>query len=84
MERNSVTTISKLKLGDRFYKAGDKNKKVLEKFDHAVKQTRFQTYSHFAVPASVIDTLKPGHEVLSSYIMAMKSDTELIFLRHKI
>lgn len=28
MERNKVTTLGKLQIGDRFYKAGDKKKKV--------------------------------------------------------
>jgi len=71
MERNTQTTVYHLQIGDRFYKVNDKKKWVYEMVEGEVKQTHFQTYKHFA--------LKDGER----YPDAIKSITEVIFLRHK-
>jgi hypothetical protein len=71
MERNTKTAIYNLQIGDRFFKLNDKKKEVWEKVGHHIKQTKYQTYSNFA---------KRDYERFAS---AFKSDTEVIFLRHK-
>ncbi len=53
MERNTVTTIDQLQVGDRFYKANDKNKRMFQKVKAGSNgekyvRTRYKTYSHFA------------------------------------
>lgn len=70
MERNTVTTMYHLKIGDRFYKCSDKKKTVWTKVEAETKQTHFQTYKHFGI----LDGEK--------YPVAFKSDTQVIFLRH--
>lgn len=71
MERLTVTTIDKLQVGDRFYKAADRQKAVWTKVQHDVKITNFQTYKYFA--------LKDG----SRHPEAISKTTSLIFLKHK-
>ena len=81
MERNQLTTIACLQPGARFYKQNDKHKKVLEVIDHKPRQTQFQTYKYWCLPASIADKqLKP--EVIERYAMAIKKETPIIFLRH--
>jgi hypothetical protein len=70
MERNTATTIDKLLTGDRFYKAGDKNKEVYTVWDGKTKRTKWQTYKYHA--------LKDGEK----YPVAIKATTQIIFLRH--
>jgi L-rhamnose mutarotase len=70
MERNTATTIYDLQPGDRFYKANDKKKDVWEKVEHTMKQTNYQTYSHFAKREE------------DKYALAFKSNTQVIFLRN--
>lgn len=72
MERNTKTEIRELKPGDRFYKAADRKKEVWEKVEDNAKQTRYQTYSHFAK--------RDGDK----FSQAFKSDTLVIFLRNNI
>ncbi|HEY9362183.1 MAG TPA: hypothetical protein VIQ00_02895 [Chitinophagaceae bacterium] len=72
MERNTKTIVNNLAIGDRFLKVNDKKKEVWEKVPHEAKQTKYQTYSHFA---------KRDYERFPS---AMKSDTQVIFLRNKM
>jgi hypothetical protein len=71
MERNTKTTMYHLQIGDRFYKVNDKKKIVYTKVESETKRTHFQTYKHFA--------LKDGER----FPDAIKSTTEVIFLRHK-
>jgi len=65
MERNTKTTLGALQLGDRFYKAGDKNKRVWEvneKFINAtiahnpnfLPQYRFQSATRIVNTTPVI------------------------------
>lgn len=70
MERKTQTTVGELKIGDRFYRCQDKKKEVWQKVEHKVKQTGFQTYSHFAKRDA---DLHP---------QPLKKDTQVIFLRH--
>lgn len=82
MERNTKTTMYHLAVGDRFYKCGDKNKTVYEKIDHEVKQTSFQTYSHWAIEAKYLVRIIAASN-LEHFAKALKSDTDVIFLRNK-
>lgn len=72
MNRNDVAEIRDLKIGDRFYKAGDKDKTVYEKVEHDTKITKYQTYSHWGA----IDGM-------DKFPCAFKSDTMVVFLRNK-
>lgn len=49
MERNTQTTIDELAIGDRFYRAKDRNRKVLEKIEHKAFVTKHYTYRHWAL-----------------------------------
>lgn len=81
MERNTLTTANLLQLGDRFYKQNDKHKKVLVVVDHKAKQTHWQTYKHWCIPASIYDR-KHKQEVIERYATPVKANTQVIFLRH--
>lgn len=70
MERNTVTTIDQLRVGDRFYKQSDRKKIVWEKVFHATKKTHFMTYRFFAKQDGML------------YPEPIKKSTQLIFLRH--
>ena len=71
MNRNEVTEVKNLILGDRFYKQNDAKKTVLEIAEGEAKVTIFQTYKVFAKT--------PG----AKYAAPMKSNTPVVFLRHK-
>ncbi|MFL5808067.1 MAG: hypothetical protein ACJ749_01020 [Flavisolibacter sp.] len=71
MERNTQTTISELKIGDRFYKPTDKKKTVWEKVPGDAVVTKYQTYKNFAITAG------------EKYPVMMQKQTIVIFLRHK-
>ena len=81
MERNTLTAADKLQVGDRFYKQNDKHKKVLVIVDHKAKQTHWQTYKHWCIPASIYDIARK-QEVIDRYATPIKKDTAVIFLRH--
>lgn len=70
MERNTKTTIDKLAIGDRFYKASDKNKTVLQKVAHAPFQTKHYRYTNWAIKDN------------ERHADKMRHDTEVIFLRN--
>ena len=72
MERGTKTTAAALQVGDRFYKAVDKTKTVLQMVEHTAKSTKYQTYSLWYLP--------PNTD--AKYPKAIKGDTEVIFLRH--
>ena len=69
MERNEITEIKNLLLGDRFYKLKDKGKTVFEKVDAKAKTTQYQTYSHFAKVSG------------EKFPQSFKSETAVVFLR---
>jgi hypothetical protein len=71
MERNTLTSMGQLKIGDRFYLKSDRKKTVWEKVESEVKVTNYQTYKHFAQ--------LPG----MNYPQPMNRNTVVIFLRHK-
>ena len=81
MNRNTVTMISELKIGDRFYKAGDKNKTVFQKVDHKSKRTQWQTYTQFAIEAKILGR-DLNQSKIEEHAKAFKRDTSVIFLRH--
>ena len=70
MERNTPTTVNKLKTGDRFYKAKDSKKQVLQMIDHQAKETLHYTYHYWC------KTDNDRHP------QAIKGDTNVIFLRN--
>lgn len=49
MERNTVTTVDKLNLGDRFYCLSDKKKQPYTVVESKYKITKYQTYKHRAL-----------------------------------
>lgn len=71
MQKNTVTDITSLVPGDRFYKAADAKKEVWEVVEHDGKKTKFQTYNYFA---------KRDQD---RYPSAINRNTQLVFLRHK-
>ncbi|WP_346237745.1 hypothetical protein ABDK00_001545 [Niabella insulamsoli] len=71
MERNTITTVDKLQLGDRFYKANDKNKTVLTKVESEIKVTIYRTYRHFA---------KTDKE---KFPQPINANTRVVFLRNE-
>jgi hypothetical protein len=72
MERGAKTTAKALAIGDRFYKASDAKKSVLQMVEHKAKVTRHQTYTIWCIP--------DGRD--KRYPDAIKAETEVIFLRH--
>lgn len=68
MERNTITTVGELHIGDRFYKASDKKRVVWEKVESEIKRTYYQTYKHFAIT--------PGER----FPVAMNKDSKVVFL----
>lgn len=71
MERNTQTTVRTLEIGDRFYKATDKKKTVLEMIKHDPKTTKHQTYNYWCKG----DT--------DRHPQAIQGGTLVIFLRNK-
>ena len=72
MERNTLTFAKNLQIGDRFYKATDRQKTVLQMIPGETKVTFYTTYDLWCRS----DT---DHRP-----KAIKSDTQVIFLRHAI
>lgn len=71
MNRNTLTTVMALSVGDRFYKLTDRNKMVLMKVDAPVKKTEYRTYRHFCKSDS------------DRWPVAINGDTKVVFLRHQ-
>lgn len=69
MERNKLTTVDQLQIGDRFYKAGDQKKKVWTKVHNQAKVTNYQTYNHWGVPDG------------EKWPQALKGNSPVVFLR---
>lgn len=69
MKRNEITTAGALNVGDVFYKLNDKAKVKYTKVVGEVKRTQYATYS--------VSARKHG----SKFSDAMKSNTEVVFLR---
>lgn len=70
MKRNELTIAGALAIGDTFYKASDKTKKVFERIEGETKQSAFAMYN--------VTAHKHGSKVPE----AMKSNTAVVFLRH--
>jgi hypothetical protein len=71
MERLTSTTVDKLCIGDRFYKAKDKAKQVWTLVPSKKVVTKYRTYSYSA--------LKDG----TKHSEFVNADTQVIFLRHE-
>lgn len=69
MQHLELTTISKLQIGDRFYKKTDRKKVKYTKVLHAAKETPYYTYTNWA---------KADGNVA---VLAFKFDSPVIFLR---
>jgi len=72
MERGTRTNAKALAIGDRFYKATDAKKNVLQMVEHKPKVTKHRTYTLWCLP----DGRDPR------YPDAINSETEVVFLRH--
>lgn len=83
MKRNEKVGVEMLSIGDRFYFAKDKHKAVWEKVPGEVKQTQFQTYTQWAVPASVIDSPAANEMYVKSNFKALRKGTQVVYLRSK-
>ena len=71
MERNTLTEVSQLIPGDRFYLFSDKKKHPWTKMaPKDVKKTFFRTYKH------------EGHKDGEKFPKFMNSNTKVVFLRH--
>jgi hypothetical protein len=70
MQKNTATKFFRLQVGDRFYKASDRGRKVYEVVEAEKKVTSFRTYSYWAVADG------------SDELTAFKGDTSVVFLRH--
>jgi hypothetical protein len=70
MERNTATTVSKLQVGDRFYKKSDKQRLVWEMVAGQMKATHFRHYHYWAQMDNMI---RP---------QALDGKTPVVFLRH--
>lgn len=79
MEPRTLTTISQLKPGDRFYRAKDKHKKVFQLIDHEPHRTSWRTYKFWCMPADIIDRPVTSKD---AYAQAINKDSEVVFLRH--
>lgn len=84
MKRNEVTTMDKLSQGDRFYFANDKKRLVWQKVEHEKTQTRYKTYKHFALLASVVDNPCMKEEYKRNLIKAVNKETGVVFLRRAV
>ncbi|MFD2961342.1 MULTISPECIES: hypothetical protein [Olivibacter] len=84
MQRNEVSTMEKLTLGDRFYFANDKKRLVWQKVEHAATQTKYRTYKHFALLASVVDNPCMKEEYKKNLVKAVNKDTSVVYLRRAI
>jgi hypothetical protein len=70
MERNTVTTIDVLQMGDRFYKAGNAKKEM-----YTVVKVKPLKNKYFIL---VYGALKDGEK----YPVHIKKETKLVFVRH--
>ena len=80
MERNTVTTISALKPGDRFYKVNDKHKKALQVVEHAPKKTHFRTYKIFCCAVDIVEG-RLGQTAKEGFYNPILKDTQVVYLR---
>ncbi len=70
MERNTKTQVKNLVIGDRFYKASDGKRTVLQIVPGEVKVTKYTTYDVWCKADADL------------HKQAMKSNTQVVFLRH--
>lgn len=81
MQRNQRTAVSRLNIGDRFYKQADKSKKVYQMVEGEKKQTQYQTYRYWCCDASIIDSPNMTELMKASRYSAIKGDTVVVYLR---
>lgn len=82
MNRNELTTAENLKIGDRFYKLGDKKKEVFEMIAHEAKATHFRTYKLFCCPALAMDNKLMQKRLKDYQIKPILKETKVIFLKN--
>jgi hypothetical protein len=82
MNRFEVTTAASLKLGDRFYKKSDKQKKVLQMVTGDPKSTKYRTYRHWCINPAWLNG-KSSNSYINSMKSAIAGNTEVVFLRHQ-
>lgn len=72
MERNTITTIDNLQLGDRFYKVADSKKELFTKVHVKPLKNKYTCLKHGAI--------KDGEK----FPVHFKTDTKLVFLRSTV
>lgn len=82
MNRNELTTAENLKIGDRFYKLGDKKKEVLQMVLNNTKVTHYRTYRFFCCPVSAIDNTLMSQKLKDYQIKPILKETKVIFLKN--
>lgn len=77
MNRNEVTSIDRLQIGDRFYKSSDKAKvKEVYQVMDPEKQIRTKSQKHFACPVGFL-----GLNCEASKTVPLNENTMVVFLR---
>ncbi|MBC7399823.1 MAG: hypothetical protein H7289_07735 [Mucilaginibacter sp.] len=74
MERNQITTVIELKVGDRFYKLNDKSKTVYQMVSYKTKTTKYATYAYWCQKPDNIGSRYPN-------LHAIKPETQVVYLR---
>lgn len=74
MERNTITTASKLKIGDRFYKKGDKQRKALVLL-------KLEDKKYFFLPSDIFDNHLITETMKARQARPMLKDTTVVYLR---
>jgi hypothetical protein len=82
MNRNNVTTVDKLVIGDRFYRCNDKHKEVLELVEMPAKRTYYRTYRHFFITASTLENIRNDAERIKRMAKPINGTTAVVFLRN--
>jgi hypothetical protein len=72
MNRLTITTVDKLTISDRFYKAKDKSKSIWTLVPSKKLVTKYRTYKHSA--------LKDG----TRHPEFVNAETQVVFLRHEL
>lgn len=81
MNRNDVTTVDKLVIGDRFYRSNDKNKEVLELVEMPAKRTYYRTYRYFFITAASADKIRHNADLIGRIAKPINGTTSIVFLR---
>lgn len=82
MNKNTLTTVDKLQIGDRFYFANDRNRVVWEKVQHEIKSTHYRTYHHFCLLGTYADRVSDP-VMRKNNSKGLQPETKVVYLRSK-